>query len=494
MSETEVFISYSHRDNRSPDGEQPGWVQQFHRALATYLTEVLGREPVIFRDTKLPRDQPFPEVLVDELASARAFVCVMSPNYVNSTWCRRELSTFLEKVRNKHGKTSILKVNRIPVELPDHPDDIRDHLGVDFFLVNEETGSFVPMSPSIDRAEYRVNMYEVAQTLCKALQAAPKPHEGSAPALEVTDNGAGKVFLADPTFELRRQGRDLKRDLERHGYQVLPRGNPPYVASELENFVKEQLDGCRLSVHLIGSSYGMVPEGASDSIDKLQNELVGKLAEGTALRRVIWIGGSGAIKDERQSQFVAELREDNRNHEGADLLEGSFEELKTVIFRRLEPEPESETDGDSGSGTQRVYVVCDQADEQDGERTTLPLEDYLFAEELEVIPSEFGADPKEWLADHLESMGSSDGVLIYYGAGNAFWQRKMMRYVDQVKGYGRKRPLRAVAVYIAPPPTREKERFRTREALVLREPESMDPKILDEFVKRIKDGRARRTG
>jgi hypothetical protein len=498
VSEAEVFISYSHRDNVAPFEGEPGWVQEFERALKTFLTEVLGREPAIFRDTKLPRDQPFPDVLVERLTSVKAFVCVMSPNYVNSEWCGRELSTFLEEAKAEGGPTSILKVVKVPVELPDQPDAIRDLLGFELFRVDPDNEMFVPMSPAMDpstKTDYVKKLYEICQTMSKVL-VHEREGAGSEPprATEVTDLSAGKIFLAETTFDLKRQHSDLKRDLVRHGYQVVPDRNPPYLASELETFVREQLAGCRLSVHLIGHSYGMVPEGASESIVKLQNTLAVDFSQSAPLRRVLWIGGNGGAADERQGKFIAELREDNRAHEGADLLEGSFEEVKTVIYRRLAPEPESSPGGDPGSETQRVYVVCDQADERDGERACQSLEDYLYAVGFEVIPSEFGADPKEWLTDHLETLASSDGVLIYHGAGNTFWLRKMTRYVDQVKGYGRKRPLLATAVYLAPPLTPDKQRYRTRVAIVLTESGPRDPKILDEFVREIQHGRVRLTG
>jgi hypothetical protein len=61
--------------------------------------------------------------------------------------------------------------------------------------------------------------------------------------------------------------------LQQRGYVVLPeRSLPPYYP-DFEQVVRENLEGCKLSIHLIGARYGMVPEGAERSLVVLQNEL-----------------------------------------------------------------------------------------------------------------------------------------------------------------------------------------------------------------------------
>jgi hypothetical protein len=62
-------------------------------------------------------------------------------------------------------------------------------------------------------------------------------------------------------------------------------------------------------------------------------------------------------------------------------------------------------------------------------------------------------------------------VLIYYGTAHELWLRKTLRELRKCAGYGRERPLAAKAVCLAPPPTPDKERLRTHEALVIRLPE-----------------------
>ena len=62
-----------------------------------------------------------------------------------------------------------------------------------------------------------------------------------------------------------------RRDLLRSGCQVLPDRPLPLVAADLEDQVREYLGSAQLSVHLVGRSYGIVPEGARESVVQLQH-------------------------------------------------------------------------------------------------------------------------------------------------------------------------------------------------------------------------------
>ena len=47
--ECDIFISYSHVDNRSLTEGQKGWIDSFHQALEVRLSQVLGSDPQFFR-------------------------------------------------------------------------------------------------------------------------------------------------------------------------------------------------------------------------------------------------------------------------------------------------------------------------------------------------------------------------------------------------------------------------------------------------------------
>src|SRR5438132_12672930 len=109
--ENDIFISYSHIDNVPTIPGKQGWVDFFHGLLAIRTQALLGQPQIkIFRDPQLRRVGDFPGQLSENLSTSAVFVCVLSPSYVQSDWCRRELSRFCE-VR---GAARIIKVVRIP--------------------------------------------------------------------------------------------------------------------------------------------------------------------------------------------------------------------------------------------------------------------------------------------------------------------------------------------------------------------------------------------
>ncbi len=64
------------------------------------------------------------------------------------------------------------------------------------------------------------------------------------------------IFLAEATTDLKEQREALRRDLQQHGYTVLPARGLPLVASEIETSLHEDLAQCRMSIHLVGKKYG----------------------------------------------------------------------------------------------------------------------------------------------------------------------------------------------------------------------------------------------
>src|SRR5580765_1809768 len=89
--ENDVFVSYAHIDDQSLAEGKPGWIAIFHRALEIRLAQLLGKPPRIWRDPKLQGNDVFADKLVDRLPRAAVLVSVLSPRYIKSEWCLREL-------------------------------------------------------------------------------------------------------------------------------------------------------------------------------------------------------------------------------------------------------------------------------------------------------------------------------------------------------------------------------------------------------------------
>jgi len=418
----EVFISYAHQDDLSLFEDEAGWVSTFHRALEVYLGQLLGKsnKPEIWRDPQLGGNEVLENALLERLSKVAALVCVVSPSYVDSDWCVWELQRFWQAIYGQAeigdlGKTRIFKVVMIPVPRDKYPPEFQPLIGYEFYKNDPTTGKFELLDPSIDPAmkrDYWAKLNDLAQGLRELFESLGDEGEGpdieAEPAASATPLPA--VFLAETSSDLTRQREDIRRDLLRHGYSVLPDGNLPVVAAELETMVREQLSACRLSVHLVGRDYGVVPDGTAESSVAIQSRLAAERA-GEGLERLIWKPKGLDSDDPRQRQFLDSLwaEEDRR----IDVLDISLEELKTFVHQKLQqPEQPAAEPAEVAGGPRQVYLICD---EQDLDQTAA-IEDYLYDHQLEVVLPLFDAEDEEQMrVEHEASLAAiSDlfGVVV----------------------------------------------------------------------------------
>ena len=84
---------------------------------------------------------------------------------------------------------------------------------------------------------------------------------------------AEAVYLAETTADLKEDREAIRRDLQQHGYTVLPACGLPMVCPDVTAKVTADLAQCRMSIHPIGGAYGLVPEGDDKSLIEIQNDL-----------------------------------------------------------------------------------------------------------------------------------------------------------------------------------------------------------------------------
>ena len=480
MFEHDFFISYAHLDDQALIAGEQGWISELHRLLEIRVGQMRGEKPKIWRDLKLQGNDFFADTIVERLPRIAALVSVLSPRYVQSEWCNRELSEFCRAAEQSGGvrigdKARIFKVVKTPVKSERLPEPVQPMLGYEFF-VYDEAGRPRELSQEYggkDRA-FMTRLDDLAYDIAQLLDMMSNGHAvEAAPAAS-----KGTVFLAETSYELREQREEIRRDLVRNGYEVLPDRALPLVASELDALVRDQLLRSKVSIHLIGRNYGVVPDGATQSIVERQQALASEAAAGGALSSVIWLPQGMEVEDERQQRFVQHLETSPAVHAAAELLQVPIEDLKTIIYRKLAPPAAAVVKAAAAPAMDdhpRVYIVCDQQDSE----ATRPLEDYLFGAGFEVILPFFDEDEAQARLEHEENLRSSDVVLLYYGAGDELWLRRKLRELQKSAALGREKPWLGRAIYIGAPATPQKERFRTHEAMLIHEPPSgFDPAAL----------------
>lgn len=466
--ESGIFISYAHTDDIALMDEQSGWVTTFHLALKTRLAQLHGRDVAIWRNMEPGSEQHVPPYVNREIQRAAVFISIVTPRYLNSDWCLNELKEFANAKASEGlavGNLSrIFKVVKTPVGSTRQPPELLQILGYEFYEMDQYTGrprEFAHTLGAGSDLKFWNKIDDIAfdiQQLLAKLQAGSQ--DASVASVPFEKPG---VYLATATSDLADERDNIKRELQHYGYKVIPDRELPLEAAALEVAVREHLGRSSLSIHLVGSRYGLIPEGESvRSLVQIQEELATERAGvDPSFSRLIWMPQDMSPPENLQEKFIQSLQ--NKIGAGTELLHSSLEEFKTRILDKLSRTQPPKMMPRSVDTLTRVYFIYDSSDT----KAVAPIEDYLFAQGFEIISSLGEGEGAESARYHRENLLNCDAVLIYYGNGSQLWLRSRLWDLQKVKGWGRTTPMSATAVLIGPPESPEKMRFKTREAMVL---------------------------
>lgn len=481
---TDLFISYTHRDNARLSDEQHGWVDRFHEALEMRLASLWGRPAEIWRDPKTRGNDVLDAAIESSVVHSSILVTVLSPAYLHSQWCAKELELFCEAAARGAGlhvgtRSRLVKVIKTPVNVDAALDALAESIGYPFFRLDERglPWEFDVRLGDRAREQFLAKVNEVAYDICSMLeQLTGASGDRLRPASGLT------VYLAETTSDMAAACDQVRRELEQHGHAILPNRTHHYGAGYGVN-VASDLAGAALAIHPIGDSYGIVPEASSESILEIQYDLAGAQVQTRPdFIRIPWMLPGNAPSDARLARFIARLQDDER------FLITSVDNVKAIAAEHLASRSgRPAVPAASQRHANSVYLIADRSDVESAKAC----EDALFEEGLEVIRPLYEGSEAELRLDHEESLTGCDAVLIYFGSATEFWLRTKLRDVQKAFGYGRTSPFAAAAVLLATPDRPEKRRFRSNELLVLDALAGFERTALAPFVERVRAARNR---
>lgn len=466
----DIFISYAHVDNR-PLADNEGWISLLHQRLQTRLYQLVGEEPRIWWDQ---REQQSSQYLVGmvggRVSQTLLLLAVVSPRYVKSEWCLGELKEFCRRADQTDGiqindQPRLFSVVKTPVRSDQIPSELGALLRFEFYEINANghVREFRTETGANKDQKYWDKFEDLAQSLKKAFEKLRQEQHSTQPG-QRNKPLEKMVYLAESTADISTARDRIKRELLERNYYVLPDAELPRRAADMRAAVREYLERSALSIHLIGSDYGLIPEGEEErSVVRLQEEwATEQAAANPEFSHLIWMPPGLQINGARQQHYVEDLH--TKLGAGAELLQTSVEDLKTRILDKLEPQDKTIKETYSKESLTRVYLICDNRDVRDVE----PIEDFLYQKGYEVIlSSDGGSSTHEISKYHRESLLNCDAALLFCGNAGLPWLRTKMFDLQKAQGWGRNRPMLAKGVYMTGPLTDEKQRFRTHEVPVV---------------------------
>src|SRR4030095_12553362 len=383
--ENDIFISYAHNDNlRVLDLR---WVDWFHENLENLLIDKLGERPVIWRDQRIDQTGLVDGLLDSRVNSSALMLAIVSPSYVKSKWCGWEREKFVENAERRGGlrvanKSRIVKVVKTHVERASLPGALQETLGGEFLRHDQTAGKYIQLDSQ--SPEYRQKLEALADSI-KSLIEAFRDHTVAAIPLA----NENTVYLAETDSELETERNDIKREFEQNGYHIFPSVDLPLrsPASVIEEKVRGYLKSAQVSVHLLGSNYGFVPnKGAGRSIIRIQHELAQQHDPDPAFKQVIWIPKGMEESQEtepEQKEFISQLLASSSALRRAEVLRDDIEKLKTYVHNLFRPPAKSVVNLKVNGSTASVYLICDKNDYEE----TGAIEKYLAEQHCEVLPT-----------------------------------------------------------------------------------------------------------
>jgi hypothetical protein len=442
VSDIDVLIVFADRDNETNKTEL-GWVSQFKKFLELMLTQVLGEKPNVM--LKGEHDS----LTSPRLDNAGVLVTVLSKDFIQSGQCLDHVEAFCKATESSSkNRNRIFKVFKSQLSLQEQPPRLRELLGYEMYQVDPDSGEIKDYSDYFSteaERQYWMKIVDLAYDIYDALLYL-KDDSVKADVKNIFKRKT--IYLAETGHDLSVQRNIIKRELQRHGYMVLPNQTLPGNISEVERLVRKDLEESNLSIHLIGSAYGEIPQGSDRSIVDLQNKMAAEKSsrakeKNEEYSRLIWISPTLTNASERQKSFIENIKRDIEAQEGAEILQTPLEDFKNIMREELVGVGEKKAVVDT---SRSVYLMHDRIDHHD----VVPFIDLIQKSGFKVLVPDFEGELLELRKKHIDNLRNFDAAIIYKGKVNEQWVR--MKALDLLKapGFGRKKPIIGKAIVTAP--------------------------------------------
>ncbi len=456
----DVLIVFADGDDQSNKKGDLGWVSQFKKFLGLMLNQVLGE------DAKIMLKAEYDNMVAPNMDNVGVLVTILSKEFVQSSKCLGHVESFYKHIQDSpRNSNRVFKVFKSPLAGHEQPARLRELLGYDMYQLDPDSGEireYTDYFSTEAERQYWMKMVDLAYDIYDTLTVLN--NDGSAEIKNIYKRKT--IYLAETGHDLSVQRNIIKRELQRHGYVVLPNQTLPGNGPDLERLVRKDLHESNLSIHLIGSIYGTIPSGSERSVVDLQNKLAAEKSvkakeNKEEFTRLIWISPNLSNASERQKSFIENIKRDVEAQEGAEILQTPLEDFKNIMREELvEAEERRSTEAPDGRS---IYLMHDRVDVHD----VKSIKEVLEKSGFRVLVPEFEGELLELRKKHIENLRNFDAAIIYKGKVNEQWVR--MKVLDLLKapGFGRKKPIMGKAILTAPGSTMNVDSFRSQNLRVI---------------------------
>lgn len=320
----DLFISYRRTSNA---GEDP-WVDNFCETVELRLRDLVSPQIKLWKDkAELNAGKAWRPEIAEAVDSTGIFLAVISRTYFDSDECRKELDRFLGRLKSADGRDGrrLVPIYKHPTkadqEVPRELAEIGHH---EFF--NLDPKPWRELDPKRDYNDYQERLGRVVYDLMTALEEL----QGQQKKLAL-----GKVFIANVGPELQQERERLRTDLRQRGFLVVPENEYLWNADDHRERITRDLGEALLCIHLVQRQASIEP--LTPARARLQLELAhAEMKQRGRPAPLVWI--QPAAETDASTRSLMDYIESDLANEGVDYLQGSLEDLKTLMLDKL-PKP-----------------------------------------------------------------------------------------------------------------------------------------------------------
>jgi hypothetical protein len=429
MSEKlEIYIIYAEEDNK-PILQNKGWVSYFEKFLYMMLKQTMNKNIQINLISDLEGK---------EIQNKGLYIPILSPDFILSGACLdRVENLFLDNKANKiHDR--IFPIFKSPLSYVDIPEKLKALRSFIFYLNNEnqeqELSEF--FSKEAEKG-YWMKMVDLCFDMYETILNMNEKDKDD------KSHGRKAIYLAETGQDLSGARNIIKRELTRHGYEVYPKSLLPHTVAAVKKSISSDLNKCQFSIHMIGSSYGTIPNGTESSVMDIQNALASEYAEANpqSFNRLIWISPTLKYASEKQKSFIHNIKRDDKASFGAEVLQTSLEDFKNTLWEELLDKGLNKklrnSFHDESQDKPIVYLIYDEIDSN----TVETVKKEILQHDVQLITLDNKGELMDLRNKHIDALKQMDAAIVFQENVNNQWV--YMKLLDLLKapGFGRSKPI-----------------------------------------------------
>ena len=422
----DIFISYSHLDNEKVFDETKGWIENFFRNLSTSLWQTIGtRDVTIWWDEKkLDGNTLFNDSIAEALQNSAILLCLSSPAYLKSEYCKKELDLFYKHAGENYqgikvGDRSRL-VNALLYNIPykKWPPEFAGTTGFPFHDAVEADDRGHPVNMNTD--QFREQLESLCDSLIKLIEEIGNGGKPPPPP-PVFD-----IFFGDVSDSLRSVRKRTITELKKQKIEIIPDVPPPYEKNAHQAVVNEKLEKAEFSVHLLDQFPGRNIDG-EEALWYPQKQA--ELSLLNSKPKFIWVPPDlniESIEEEKYKAFLRDLENGNLPATGHRFVRSTRSEVTQQIIDMANDQLVKFTGIQDG----KVSVLIDT--HYNDQLYALELYKGLLENEIQPFINSQEGDPQKNASILEDRIRQVSKLIFFYGKISRDWVIERMKAAVQL--------------------------------------------------------------